>query len=171
MIAIKGKDTLDKMVVRPSKVDVKKNGKNIRRGIQLWRVGTNMIKSELYGLLKLSPPKDLTEDYPDGFCHFPQYDLEYFKQLTAEKRVIRKNKKGFNVAEWIKTRDRNEILDLHVYNRAVASIIGIDRLNKSGWDKLESKIKIAKKVNRVENNESTTTPRRERRKPKNLSDI
>ena len=151
VIAIKGKDTLEKMIARPSKIDIRDNGKEIRRGLQLWRVGTNLIKSELYGLLQKQPPKDLLDGYPDGFCHFPQYDQEYFKQLTAEKRIITKNKKGFNVVEWVKTRDRNEILDLHVYNRAAASVIGIDRLNESGWQRLESEIMIAKKVIKSEN--------------------
>lgn len=164
VIAIKGKDTLDKMIARPSKIDVKKNGKDIRRGLQLWRVGTNLIKSEIYGTLKKDPPKDLLDEYPDGYCHFPQYDSEYFKQLTAEKRIITKNKKGFNVVEWIKTRERNEILDLHVYNRAAASIIGLDRLNESGWIKLENEINLAKKVIKSENKESTELNFKKRRK-------
>jgi hypothetical protein len=34
-----------------------------------------------------------------GSCHFPQYGEEYFKQLTAEKRVIRLHK-GFPKASW-----------------------------------------------------------------------
>ena len=164
VIAIKGKDSLEKMVKRPSRVDVKDNGKEVRRGLQLWRVGTNLIKSELYGLLQKDPPKDLLEDYPDGYCHFPQYDEEYFKQLTAEKRIITKNKKGFNVVEWVKTRDRNEILDLHVYNRAAASILGLDRLNESGWKKLENEIMIAKKVIKSENRKDLKISKKKRKK-------
>lgn len=151
VIAIKGQDNLDKMVSRPSRVDVKVNGKEIRRGLALWKIGVNIIKSELYGLLQKDPPMEIIDDYPDGFCHFPQYDEEYFKQLTAEKRIISKNKKGFTVVEWVKHRDRNEILDLHVYNRAAAYVIGIDRINESGWLKLESEIMIAKKVIKSEN--------------------
>lgn len=164
VIAIKGKDNLEKMVARPTKVDVRETGKEIRRGVQLWRVGVNLIKSELYGQLKKDPPKDLLDNYPDGYCHFPQYDEEYFKQLTAEKRVITKNKKGFNVVEWIKHRERNEILDLHVYNRAAASILGIDRLNESGWQKLESDIMIVKKVIKSENRTDSKVIKKQRKK-------
>jgi len=166
VIAIKGKDNLEKMIARPSKVDVKENGKDIRRGVQLWRVGTNITKGELYSLLKKDPPKDLLEDYPDGYCHFPQYDEEYFKQLTAEKKIITKNKKGFNIIEWVKTRDRNEILDLHVYNRAAAAIIGLDRLNESGWQKLEGEISIAKKVIKSENRKDLNLKKKKKRRNK-----
>ena len=60
------------------------------------------------------------QEFPPGYCHFPQYDPEYFKQLTAEQAVTRVKKNGFATIEWQKTRERNEALDCRVYARAAA---------------------------------------------------
>ena len=49
-----------------------------------------MIKEELYRWLKLErPTAESGEPNPPGYCHFPQYGEEYFKQLTAEQLVTR----------------------------------------------------------------------------------
>jgi len=57
-----------------------------------------------------------------GFVHLPEWvDAEYCEQLTAEKGV-RKYLPGRGVVrQWIKTRERNEALDLEVYALAVES--------------------------------------------------
>ncbi|MBE7542253.1 MAG: phage terminase large subunit family protein [Solibacteraceae bacterium] len=58
---------------------------------------------------------------PD-FAHFPRYEEEYFRQLTAESLV-----KG----AWVKDPNRrNEALDCRVYARAAAAIYGIDRFRE-----------------------------------------
>lgn len=55
----------------------------------------------------------------DGFIHHNKsFDEEWFAQLTAEKKVFKKNKRGFIEQTYIKTRDRNEALDLEVYQLA-----------------------------------------------------
>ena len=77
------------------------------------------------------------EKYPAGFCHFPKYGEEYFKQLTAERLVTVKDKRGFPHREWRKLRERNEALDCRIYARAAASALGIDRFNDATWQKLE----------------------------------
>jgi len=51
------------------------------------------------------------------------FDAEWFEQLTAEKKVFKKNKKGFIEETYIKTRDRNEALDLEVYQLAAIRLI------------------------------------------------
>jgi phage terminase large subunit GpA-like protein len=49
-----------------------------------------MIKEELYRWLHLDrPTEESGEPYPPGYCHFPKYSDEYFKQLTAEQLVTR----------------------------------------------------------------------------------
>ncbi len=61
----------------------------------------------------------------------------YFKQLTAERRVIRIHK-GFPKATWEKDPSRNnEALDCRVYARAAASIYGLDRMSDYRWRRLE----------------------------------
>lgn len=61
-----------------------------------------------------------------GYLHLPGalLDEEYLSQLTAEKSV-RKYFKGRGWArEWVKTRERNEALDLNVYALAALYILG-----------------------------------------------
>jgi phage terminase large subunit GpA-like protein len=61
-----------------------------------------------------------------GYCHFPaKRDDEYFKQLTAEKQMIRYHK-GFPSRVWVKTRTRNEALDVRVYAIAALTILNVN---------------------------------------------
>jgi phage terminase large subunit GpA-like protein len=50
---------------------------------------------------------------------------EYFRQLTAEK-VVTKYHKGFARREFVKTRPRNEALDVRVYAMAAFAILNIN---------------------------------------------
>ena len=77
---------------------------------------------------------------PHGFMHFPEYNTEYFKQLSGEQLVTR-IVKGYPKREWQKTRDRNEALDCRVYARAAAIAIGIDRWSESRWEQLAGSVK------------------------------
>jgi len=138
--------------------------------VRLWTVGTTVIKDELYGDLTLSPPDDVTDGFPAGYIHFPQYDQEYFKQLTAEKKMLIKDKRGFTKSSYIKVYERNEILDLHVYNRALGNILNVDRLTESGWKRLEMQNKLAQKVKTNENGKEEKKNRR-RSKRKDASDF
>lgn len=160
VVPLKGEMTLPQIVGSPRAVEVKDNGKINRRGLKLWKVGTNLIKSEIYADLKKKEPLDLLDGYPNGFIHFPEYEMEYFLQLTAEERSIQKDSKGFSKVIWKKKRERNEILDLHVYNRALAAIIGIDRLSGEQLDKLFN-IGLVSKIEKREN-KAITRPKKQR---------
>lgn len=88
-------------------------------GIFLYHIGTDTVKDLIFGRLKISEPGP-------GYMHFPwELDEEYFKQLTAEKKIT-KHKNGFAFTEWVKTRERNEALDAKVYSIA-ALYIAISR--------------------------------------------
>jgi phage terminase large subunit GpA-like protein len=165
VVPLKGQDDLSQIVAAPRAVDVRENGKTLRRGVKLWRVGTNLIKGELYGDLQKDPPKDSLEADPQGFIHFPEYEGEYFEQLVAEERKLKRNTKGHTVVEWHKIRDRNETLDLHVYNRALAAIVGMDRWKEEDWKKAEANLMIVKNLKRQENKnnkEKTKRPEKSR---------
>jgi phage terminase large subunit GpA-like protein len=82
--------------------------------------------------------------------HFPEYNTEYFKQLTAEQLVTR-IVKGYPKRIWQKTRDRNEALDCRVYARAAAIALGIDRWSESRWEQLAA-IKSAKMKTKPQRN-------------------
>ena len=139
-LPIKGQDRDTALILSVSKADV--GGK--RRGLRVWNVSGPVAKLELYRWLKLEwPTQEALADgsaYPPGSCHFPQYGEEYFKQLTAERRVIRIHR-GFPRAVWEKDPTRNnEALDCRVYARAAASIYGLDRMSEYKWRQLEQSL-------------------------------
>lgn len=76
-------------------------------------VGVDSIKRLLLGMLK---------DAGDKIHFSHELSDEYFKQLTAEKLIIRKVK-GFQVAEWHKIRERNEATDCFVYAYAAMAML------------------------------------------------
>ncbi|MEO5376021.1 MAG: phage terminase large subunit family protein, partial [Alphaproteobacteria bacterium] len=117
-----------------------------KRGLKVWSVGTPVAKSELYRWLKLDRPTDEAlakgEGWPPGFCHFPRYGEEFFKQLTAE-RLVTRMVKGFPRGVWEKDGGRrNEALDCRVYARAAAAVFGIDRLDERQWKRLEEPLGV-----------------------------
>jgi len=139
VMVVKGMETQSVLLGQPTAVDVSlSKASRIRRGLKLWPVGTSVAKSELYGLLRLEKPID-GEAYPAGYCHYPQYAEEFFKQLTAE--TIRVTKvRGFRKTAWEKTRERNEALDIRIYSRAAAAALGLDRLTPEDWVELAGEV-------------------------------
>lgn len=133
-MAIKGTDSGVTPLGLPTKVDLNINGKKLRRGARVWAVGTSILKSELYQFLRLTQNED--ESFPAGYCHFPKYDSEYFKQLTAEQ-LVTKVVRGYQKREWQKTRERNEALDCRVYARAASISFGIEQFSEIKWHNLE----------------------------------
>jgi phage terminase large subunit GpA-like protein len=133
VMAIKGVDNSLVPINAPTKVDVNLRGKKLKGSVRLWKVGVSIIKSELFNFLKQRKNDDGTT--PTGYMHFPEYNTEYFKQLTAEQLVTR-IVKGYPKRIWQKTRDRNEALDCRVYARAAAIALGIDRWSESKWKQL-----------------------------------
>ena len=131
-IAVKGRDTFPAIIGPATKQDINSKGGKMRRGVKLHLVGTNLSKTELYGWLRLDANTDGT--FPAGYRHFPQYSEEYFKQLTAEQRVKKKDARGRVKYVWDTIRERNEKLDLWVYARAAASLVGLDRWTKERWE-------------------------------------
>jgi len=125
----------DQPVGTPRLVDLNWEGKRITNGARFWPVGVNTLKREVYTRLRLGLNDD--GSYPDGFMHFPELPAEFFKQITAESlQTGGKGKKA-----WKKHYDRNEGLDLLVYNRALAVILGLDRLRDNEWDALEGRLR------------------------------
>ena len=112
VFAIKGVGGEGRPIIgRPSKNNIGK--------INLFPVGTDTAKELLFARLKI-------EEEGPGYCHFPlDREDEYFRMLTAEKRVIRYFK-GRPKREWVKTRQRNEALDCRVYAMAALHVMGIN---------------------------------------------
>jgi len=128
VITVKGKNTPHAIVSAGRPVDVTVSGKMLKNGHRLFIVGTDVVKRELYSWLKLPRPDEGAE-YPGGWCHFPEYDEEYFRQLTAEHLVLEVDSKGFPRWVWKKLPGReNHFLDCRGYSRAAVASLGLDRL-------------------------------------------
>lgn len=112
VFAIKGVGGEGKPIVgRPSKNNVGK--------VPLYAIGVDTAKELHYARLRIDEPGP-------GYCHFQaKRDDEYFRQLTAEKQVI-KYHKGYPTRTWIKTRTRNEALDVRVYAIAAFHILNVN---------------------------------------------
>ena len=136
VLAVKGQDHGGVLIGSPSPVEVTVNGRKSKRGGRVWPVCGGIAKSELYGFLRL-------DDDAPGFCHFPQYGEDFFKQLTAEQLIAHKSRKGYVRLEWELIPGRqNHWLDTRVYARAAAMLAGLDRFTDSDWKKRERALGI-----------------------------
>lgn len=171
---IKGSDNAQMIFGTPKDIDVSRDGSRLRRALKLWTVGVSVIKTELYGWLKLDKPED-NKPYPPGYCHFPQYDLEHFKRLCAEQ-LMKRTIRGRTAYRWEKlsNMERNEQLDCRVYARAAAGMFGLDRMSNHNFDALEGKL-ITKQTSKTEEpkpvQQSTNAPARQNSKPESRNDF
>ncbi len=141
VVVVKGDSRAPALVGLPSSVEVGPHGKRIQRGVRIWPVNSGMAKQELYRWLRLErPTEESGEPFPAGYCHFPRYNEEFFKQLTAEQLVTRVVN-GYPKPEWQKTRERNEALDARVYAMAAAVIHGIERIPEKKWAEMEEALR------------------------------
>ena len=101
----KGKPPLGKI----SKVDINFRGKVLKRGLSLYPVGVDMIKTTLHNKLK-------DAEVGHGYIHFyPTTKPAYFEELTAERQIL-KHKNGYQERVWVKKKNQaNEALDEMVY--------------------------------------------------------
>ncbi len=161
VIAIKGVDGGGVLIGAPTTVDINLKGRKQISGYKMWPVCGGIAKSELYGWLRLEAPLD-NEPFPPGWCHFPEYGDDYFRQLTAEQLVARRNRKGFVKQDWELIPGReNHALDARVYARAAAQLLGLERFQESDWAALERMVATAPpKPSGSESTPSPSTPAR-----------
>jgi phage terminase large subunit GpA-like protein len=86
--------------------------------VKLWSLGTDTAKDRIFARMKIAAPGP-------GYMHLPEWaEEEYMAQLTGEKAVRRYKKGRGAVREYVKTRPRNEALDLEVYALAALYSLG-----------------------------------------------
>lgn len=140
VIAVKGQEAGGALIGSPSPVEITLRGRRPIHGYKVWPVVGGVAKSELYGALRLEEPH-AGEPFPPGWLHFPQYDEDYFKQLTAEQLVSKRNRRGYTVMTWSVIPGReNHVLDARVYARAAAELVGLSRFRESDWAALEAAV-------------------------------
>jgi phage terminase large subunit GpA-like protein len=130
VLACKGVSGAKELLGTPTKVDIKRNGKRITRGAKVWPVGVDMAKAELYGWLGLDrPTKESGLPFPPGYCHFPEYGEEHFKQLTSEQRIMSRTRHGRVRFDWAVLPGReNHALDARIYARAATVLGHLDQI-------------------------------------------
>lgn len=139
VLAIKGSSIPGKAAIsaKPSKQDVEWDGQKIAKGVDLWTIGTDTIKTVLY--------KRLQHELPGPGCyHWPLgLSADYFRGLTAERQLT-KYRNGFPYRVWVKKPgERNEPLDLAVYCYAALQWF-YSRVNKATiWQQLRDALNAA----------------------------
>ena len=128
-IGQKGKPPLGK----PTTQDITFSGKALRRGVKLFPVGVDVIKTMLHNKLK-------NAEKGEGYIHFyPTITHDYFEELTAERQVLR-YKHGYQERVWMKKSNaRNEALDEMVYSWAAFERFRQRYDRRTMWDQLEKR--------------------------------
>ena len=146
-MAVKGASVPGKPIVSGSSpVDVNWQGEKIKDGCLLWMIGTDTAKAQIYSRLSLEKPGP-------GYCHHPiGLEDEFYKQLTAEKKITEYSK-GYPKPVWMKLRPRNEVLDCEVYAYAAALRAGMAHFN---WQKIRAV--------RIDQSPGGSAPRKKRAK-------
>ena len=135
VFAVKGASKPGRPVIaqRPSRVDVTWKGATEKHGAELWMVGTDTAKDWIYNRYALNEGP--------GALHFSS-DLptDFYQQAVAERKIAR-YVKGHKRIEWVKGKaDRNEALDLLVYNLGMAHYLGLHRYKEAEWSKLRAAV-------------------------------
>jgi len=105
-----GAETGRPLVPRPSKRN--------RYHVNLFTLCVDTGKGTVLSRLRVEEPGP-------GYVHLPSWvDAEYVAQLTAEKAIRKWVRNRGTVRRWVKTRERNEALDLEVYALAALYILG-----------------------------------------------
>lgn len=140
VVATKGASTPGKPPInKGTPVDFKWHATTYKAGATVHSVGSDTIKGTLYARLRTGEPGP-------GFVHFPaSADQDYFKQLTAEKRVIY-YKHGNPVGRWEKKNgDRNEALDCAVYAYAALHLMYSRFNRKTFWETMRNRLILREK--------------------------
>lgn len=111
-----------------------------RRGFRFLRVAVSSAKLELYRRLRREPQEE-PPPWGGPWVHLPQVSQEVVEQLTAETVRRRKtpSKRAGASLEWVKTRERNEQLDLAVYAMAGAYRLKVDQFTATSWERLRAR--------------------------------
>lgn len=134
-LIIKGASRPNRPIIAsiPTKQDISWGGEKVDGGALLWSIGTDVAKDWLFNRMKLTEGP--------GAMHFHKgLELSWFEGLVSEQRKTH-FKGGRLVSEYIKASgDRNEPLDLSVYNLAVAYHLGLHKWTMRDWDRLRDNL-------------------------------
>jgi len=97
-------------------------------------INTYHYKEEFYAHItqEYDPKKD--ESKPHNFYNFPNdYPKTYYAMLNSEEQVKDTDASGYTKTSWVKTKSRNEALDLTCYNSALCDFL-LESFFKATWE-------------------------------------
>ncbi|MDS9467341.1 phage terminase large subunit family protein [Paracoccus sp. MBLB3053] len=134
VILVKGSSTANGPILRPQQ-DRKANGRQVRRQKRGWILNVSQLKADFYGWLAKEDPTER------GYVAFAiGMGDEYYRQITAEVRVLKRAPSGVMVSRWelVEAGRRNECLDTMNYSEAAARKKGWSAMTEGQWDILEA---------------------------------
>lgn len=139
VILIKGSSTASGPILRPQQ-DRKANGQVIKRQKRGWMLNVSQMKADFYSWLVKQDPQER------GYVAFAAgLGDEYYRQITAEVRVMKRAPSGVMVSRWelAEPTRRNECLDAMNYSEAAARKRGWTSMTEEQWDALAAERGIA----------------------------
>lgn len=137
VVPVKGMDKQAHPVSGGRAVDKSPDGTALS-GVMLHTVGTEAMKSEVYGKLRTGLGDD-GAPLP-GYCHFPShYDAHFFRMLTAEQ-LLRTMHRGYAQYHFTKTYTHNEALDTRSYALVAARLLGAHLWEAQDWLAVEAQL-------------------------------
>lgn len=136
VIATKGMSTPGKALLgKPTKQDVNIRQQTIKRGVDLWPLGSDTGKATIHARLKLDASSGA------GVMHWPSgLDSEYWVQLTSERQVV-KFVNGMPKRVWVKKdSDHNEDLDCEVLTIAALEYVKTRHNRATLWSQMASRL-------------------------------
>lgn len=119
----------------PTRADIDWHGRRVEGGVMLWQIGTDVAKDHLFNRLRLA------DGY--GAMHFSRaLQREWFEGLLCERPILKRRPGGGLRRVWEKFShaDRNEPLDLAVYNLALAHHLGLHKWSAQDWARLRARL-------------------------------
>lgn len=133
VILVKGSSSQVGPAMMPMKMDRRADGQAKRQQRRAFIVNVSQLKADFYGWLEKTDPE------ARGFVSIARgMGDEYFRQLTAEVRVLRRNRVGVETSVWELTEAtrRNEGLDTMLYAEAAARRHSWAAMTDHQWDAL-----------------------------------
>jgi len=121
------------LIQRVKKERSQKTGKLLKYSRRFYNINVSVLKMALYRNVAKADPLER------GFVGFPRgMEDDYYRQLTAERRVPKKKKDGFTEYKWEKdAAQANEGLDTMNQAEAAAIKYGVRGLPDAIWQRLE----------------------------------
>lgn len=113
--------------------DKRSDRKARRRQRQGWIIGVSGLKGEFYARLSVLDPEQR------GHCRFAAgLGDEYYRQITAEVRVVKRSPSGTMVSRWVLAEPgrRNEALDTMLIAEAGARLLAWHYMSPEQWSEL-----------------------------------